>query len=306
MRRKDQLVQRLTAVLKEPARRALFLTAVILSLTGCAQAEQRSAPASELIAPETASIPAGEFIMGSTADEREYAYQLDDAAYGHSRTRTGRWYDSETDQTNVTTDAYEITVAPITNAQYAVFINDTNRPAPNVDKQTWDGYGLIHPFDRTRKHVWENNTPPQDRSDHPVVLVSYNDAVAYAKWLSETSGENWRLPTEAEWEKAVRGNDGRYFPWGNTFESDKLNSHDTGPFDTTAVGARSSPGPNGLIDGAGQVFEWIITAEDARRAWVKGGSWDDSGCGVCRPAARHSRPIDLKHILIGFRLVKVK
>ena len=48
----------------------------------------------------------------------------------------------------------------------------------------------------------------------------------------------------------------------------------------------------------------LQTAKNAKRAWVKGGSWDDKGCGVCRPAARHSRPIELKHILIGFRLVK--
>ncbi len=244
--------------------------------------------------------------MGSTPDEREYAYQLDETAYGHSRTRTGKWYDSERNRAAATTAAFDITVAPITNAQYAEFIEATNHPAPNVDQQTWEGYGLVHPYSRTRRHAWEENTPPTNRGDHPVVLVSYDDANAYAKWLSEKLDETWRLPTETEWEKAVRGTDGRYFPWGNSFESDKLNSHDTGPFDTTAIGTRSAAGPNGLVDGAGQVFEWVMTTEGARRAWVKGGSWDDKGCGVCRPAARHSRPTNLKHILIGFRLVKVK
>lgn len=55
---------------------------------------------------------------------------------------------------------------------------------------------------------------------------------------------------------------------------------------------------------AGQVFEWTETLAGNRgRAVVKGGSWDDKGCGVCRAAARHSRPEGLKHILIGFRLV---
>ena len=135
--------------------------------------------------------------------------------------------------------------------------------------------------------------------------MSYQDAEAYATWLSETSGENWRLPTANEWEKAVRGTDGRIFPWGDEFDSSELNSHDAGPFDTVAVGANSKPGPFGLLDGAGQVFEWINTPE-ANRAWVKGGSWDDSGCGVCRPAARHSRAKTLRHILIGFRLVKTQ
>ncbi|MCH7865658.1 MAG: SUMF1/EgtB/PvdO family nonheme iron enzyme, partial [Proteobacteria bacterium] len=52
------------------------------------------------------------------------------------------------------------------------------------------------------------------------------------------------------------------------------------------------------------VFEWTSTPAGKGRFLVKGGSWDDKGCGVCRPAARHSRPKDLKHILIGFRLVQ--
>ncbi len=259
------------------------------------------------VAPATALIPAGPFIIGSTPEEREIAYQLDEAAYGHSRTRTGGWYDSERDSATANTESFEITITPVTNDQYANFINATNHPAPNVDEQTWAGYGLIHPYSRTRRHAWQGNSPPAGRNNHPVVMVSYDDANAYAAWLSQQLNENWRLPTEAEWEKAVRGTDGRYFPWGNEFSSDKLNSHDAGPFDTTDVGSMSADGPFGLKDGAGQVFEWIMNPDpQATRAWVKGGSWDDSGCGVCRPAARHSRPSNIKHILVGFRLVKAK
>jgi formylglycine-generating enzyme required for sulfatase activity len=62
--------------------------------------------------------------------------------------------------------------------------------------------------------------------------------------------------------------------------------------------------PFGLLDAAGQVFEWTGTAKGKTRYLVKGGSWDDKGCGICRPAARHSRPAAIKHILIGFRLVR--
>jgi len=57
-----------------------------------------------------------------------------------------------------------------------------------------------------------------------------------------------------------------------------------------------------MLDAAGQVFEWTATSVGRGRFIVKGGSWDDKGCGICRPAARHSRPAGLKHILIGFRL----
>jgi len=84
-----------------------------------------------------------------------------------------------------------------------------------------------------------------------------------------------------------------------------LNSHAGGPFDTPNVGRfEHGASPFGVLDGAGQVFEWIAKPVAAQRTWVKGGSWDDKGCGVCRPAARHSRPIGIKHILIGFRLVR--
>jgi formylglycine-generating enzyme required for sulfatase activity len=84
-----------------------------------------------------------------------------------------------------------------------------------------------------------------------------------------------------------------------------LNSADSGPFDTLPVGTFSNgASPFGTLDAAGQVFEWTATRAGSGRAMVKGGSWDDKGCGVCRPAARHSRPLALKHILIGFRLVR--
>jgi formylglycine-generating enzyme required for sulfatase activity len=138
-----------------------------------------------------------------------------------------------------------------------------------------------------------------------VVLVSHADAVAYAQWLSRRTGRRWRLPNEAEWEKAARGSNGRRFPWGDEYLADRLNSHDNGPFDTLPVGTFSKgASPFGILDGAGQVFEWTGTFAGSGRAIVKGGSWDDKGCGVCRPAARHSRPVTLKHILIGFRLVR--
>ena len=92
---------------------------------------------------------------------------------------------------------------------------------------------------------------------------------------------------------------------GNEFDPGLLNSHDGGPFDTLPVG-RYPAGASafGVLDMAGQVFEWTETLAGNRgQAVVKGGSWDDKGCGVCRAAARHSRPEGLKHILIGFRLV---
>jgi len=241
--------------------------------------------------------------MGSTRAERETGYLLDEAAYKHKRTRQWKWYEDEP-RSEVNLGSYHITETLVTNRQYAAFIADTGHPTPNVDATTWRSYKLIHPFSRTRKFSWKEAKPPASRLDHPVVLVSYSDALAYAAWLSKKTGQPWRLPTEAEWEKAARGTDGRLFPWGNEFVPALLNSHDQGPFETTPVGQHpDGSSPYGMLDAAGQVFEWTQTPAGQSRHIVKGGSWDDKGCGVCRPAARHSRPNHLKHILVGFRLV---
>ncbi|GMQ96065.1 MAG: formylglycine-generating enzyme family protein [Gammaproteobacteria bacterium] len=255
--------------------------------------------------PQVVEVPAGPFIMGSDEAEREAAYRLDERAYGHSITREQRWYAGEAQRGRRELPAFSITRTAITNREYAAFVADTGYAAPDVDAQTWAGYRLVHPYERTRRHAWRDGRPLAGRELHPVVLVSQGDAVAYAEWLSRRTGQHWRLPSEAEWEKAARGSDGRRFPWGDVFDPGRLNSADSGPFDTLPVGTFSNgASPFGTLDAAGQVYEWTATAAGSGRAIVKGGSWDDKGCGICRPAARHSRPVALKHILIGFRLVR--
>jgi len=289
------------------SRGAFVMPRALVWLAACmfAAAVPGTAMAEAVEAPETVPVAAGDVIVGSDAAEREAAYRLDEAAYGHSRTREAGWYDREARRQMVSLEAFEIMVRPVTNADYARFVAATGHPAPDVDEPTWAGYGLIHPYSRTRRHAWVDGSPPKGRDDHPVVLVSHHDALAYAAWLSRETGIAWRLPTEREWETAARGQDGRMFPWGDSFDASRLNSHDAGPFDTMPVGAfPQGVSPYGMRDAAGQVYEWTATTTSETRALVKGGSWDDKGCGVCRPAARHGRPRDLKHILIGFRLVR--
>jgi toxoflavin biosynthesis protein ToxD len=275
--------------------RLLIFSLSILTLCDAAVAQ----------APQTVPVSAGVFIMGSDKAEREAAYLLDETAYGHARTRQWKWYDNEQRrQPNIS--AFQITRTLITNRQYLAFITATGHPAPSVDAATWKSYKLIHPYARTRRHTWKDGTPPQGRLDHPVVMISHTDAQIFARWLSQKTGQSWRLPTEEEWEKAARGDDGQRFPWGQKFEPNRLNSHDLGPFDTLPVGRYpKGASPYGLMDAAGQVFEWTATpAPGSNHFIVKGGSWDDKGCGICRPAARHGRPAFLKHILVGFRLVR--
>lgn len=289
-----------TQTLRKVALVALYSSTFIF-LTFWLQAQ--AANQNEL--PALTEITSGTFISGSNLQEREYAYRLDEVAYGSSVTRKQGWYDSELPRTSAYTDTFCITTTPVTNQQYAVFIQESGWQAPDVDRMTWDAYGLNHSFESTRRFAWINGAMPAGRGEHPVVLVSLEDAKAYAAWLSHRTGLSWRLPTEAEWEKAMRGKQGRYFPWGNSFDPQKLNSADKGPFDTVPVGQYpQGASPFGLLDGAGQVYEWTATPQGAKRSIVKGGSWDDKGCGVCRAAARHGRPNNLKHILIGFRLVR--
>jgi len=284
------------AIISRPA----FRIIVILAITGL------QANAEEITAPATIVIPAGPFITGSSQAEREAAYRLDEAAYGHSRTRKSGWYDREAKQRSMELPAFEIMASPVNNSDYARFLAATGHRAPDVDIKTWKSYGLVHPYSRTRRHAWISGKVPRGREQHPVVLVSVSDAEAYAEWLSRETGIQWRLPSEKQWEKAARGATGQRFPWGNVFKPVLLNSHDQGPFDTMPVGSYpKGASPYGMLDAAGQVFEWTSTQTRPDRRLVKGGSWDDKGCGVCRPAARHGRPAELKHILIGFRLARV-
>lgn len=101
--------------------------------------------------PAVVEIPAGIFICGSDRVERDAAYRLDEAAYGHSVTRDQAWYEGERERGPAQTAAYAITATPITNRQYAVFVAATGHRAPDVDRATWNAYGLIHPYERTRR-----------------------------------------------------------------------------------------------------------------------------------------------------------
>jgi formylglycine-generating enzyme required for sulfatase activity len=147
----------------------------------------RAGDAPSFVAPETVTIPAGSFLRGSDRAEREAAYRLDERAYGHSTTRQRKWYEDER-QRRETTKSYSITRTVITNRDYAVFIQETGHRFPDVDAKTWKTYGLIHPYPRTRRHAWVSGQYPKGRGDHPVVLLSHSDVLAYASWLSRKTG----------------------------------------------------------------------------------------------------------------------
>ncbi len=250
------------------------------------------------------TIPAGPALIGSTPEEREYGYRLDETLHQSDVARQNQWFESET-RRQVTLPGYALDVTPVTNAAYAQFVQHTGHRAPFVSAAEWQSSQLLHEYLTVQKFLWSQGQPPPGRALHPVVLVSHADAMAYCAWRGQRDGRPLRLPSEEEWEKAARGPHGHYFPWGDTFDASRLNSADAGPFDTVPVGQYpQGQSPYGVLDMAGQVFEWTTTpfTTTPLRYTVKGGSWDDYP-GVTRAAARHGRPAALKHILVGFRCV---
>ena len=192
-------------------------------------------------------------------------------------------------------EPYRMARYPVTNAEYKVFVNATGHAPP--------------------PH-WKGGKVSADEATLPVVHISWDDAHAYAQWA------RGRLPTEAEWEKAARGADGRIYPWGNDFEP----SVDLGTSlltdQLTPVGNRpAAVSPYGVHEVAGNVWEWTAdwyqpyegnTHRDSdygeKHKVLRGGSWlevrDETANRYFRCANRLHAPPNYTASNIGFRCVR--
>tara|TARA_B100001142_G_C14232769_1_gene616077 strand:- start:194 stop:1087 length:894 start_codon:yes stop_codon:yes gene_type:complete len=290
-------------IIKSFVKRKLNI-AILAGIAGVVFASYTSDNFSSAPFPPLVLVSEGQFISGSSNEEKRIANELDKYLYGHHTEKTQRIISIESDQKLSYLDNYLIMTTPVTIKQYSSFIEDTGYKTPNIDLKTWLSYGSEYSYNSTRRFAWINDIPPPNRGDHPVVLVSLVDAKNYTNWLSNKTGRNFRLPTALEWEKAARGKSGQTFPWGMNYDPTLLNSADLGPVDTTPVGLfPRGASPYGMLDAAGQVLEWTSSNITNRGNIVKGGSWNSKGCGTCRPAMEHIEPGDKKHILIGFRLI---
>ncbi len=207
-------------------------------------------------------------------------------------------------------DAYAIDGHEVSNDCYARFVKDGGYGAPG--HWTPAGWAWRVKAAVTQPAFWED--PSFRAPSHPVVGVSWFEADAYCRWQGR------RLPTEAEWEKAARGPDGRRYPWGSDWDAGRANG-DTGVGRIAAVG--SYPGgvsAYGAHDMAGNVWEWVEDrygksyyaespranpsgpAEGETRV-LRGGSWNFPPRHL-RAAARTHLPPETRIRYLGFRCAR--
>lgn len=265
-------------------------------------AELSPAAVKTLTTIEWVEIPAGEFLMGSTKEEAEIAYT--DAKLRSSLLEK-HTFDAEVPQHTVLLSTYQISRYEITNAQYRAFIEETERPTPRGH------HG---------EEIWKDENFNADTQ--PIVGVTWFDAQAFAEWIGGS------LPTEAQWEHAARGSEGRVYPWGNAPPKARHHANFARRFNKpTPVGQfTDGSSPNGVFDLAGNVWEWCLDEYDPsfykqsnkkvrqnpinlrfrdvlRARVIRGGAWD-VGSAFLRSGLRFKfYPLDSTDT-IGFRVVR--
>lgn len=246
--------------------------------------------------PEMVQVPAGEFLMG-TSDEQVMMLYLREA-WAEEWRDEGNFY-IEQPMHIVELPDFEIGKYPITNLEYYRFVWDINYRIP----RGWSGFRY-----------------PEGYEKHPVVGITFHDAMAYIDWLNKKTNREYRLPTEAEWERAARGVDGRIYPWGEEFDPWRCNTLESGLERTTPVDSYVPAGvsPAGVVGMTGNVWEWTCSrllpypfqpdpeppADNRMVGYVvRGGAWYYSR-KLARCAARESYLPDFLSPALGFRLAR--
>jgi formylglycine-generating enzyme required for sulfatase activity len=256
-------------------------------------------------------VPAGPFLRGSTAGDMDGDYNECVRVEGEDCSRS--WFEDEGPQRELQLSEFWIDEHEVTNGQYESCVVSGACKAVPVDKCEMWGEGGWQAADRD----WVLNR--FGGRNYPRVCVTWHDATDYCAWAAK------RLPTEAEWEKAARGTDGRRFPWGNepaTCQRAQMKDGDAvdgcGKDGTAEVGSfAEARSPYGALDMAGNAHEWVMDTEDPSyyaqapatnpvrtegggARVIRGGSWSSTGSWV-RAANRGGFNPDARNIYTGFR-----
>lgn len=250
-----------------------------------------TAARSEYRGIEFVYIPGSRFVMGTPPLRAAELASLEDRES----------FRAEAPQHDVDLAGDYISRVPVTNRLYADFIAATSHRVP-YRNDYWSLPYCWHPGERAF---------PDGKADFPVVLVSWNDALAFCGWLGV------RLPTEAEWEKAASGQEPRTWPWGDSWDAQRCNTLEGGRGTCLPVGhVPGGDSPFGVSDMSGNVWEWCSSlfdpypyrAGDGRERVsapgprvIRGGAWGNSRW-TARCAARERAPADDFGFSIGFRV----
>ena len=231
--------------------------------------------------------------------------------------KKGEGRDNERPQRQIYLDPFLIGKYPVTNREYKAFVDDEGYKK----REFWTPEGWQW---REKKNILEPlywHDRQWNGPNFPVVGISWYEATAFCKWLSHTTGQPYRLPSEAEWEKAARGTGGREYPWGNRFDKKKCNSVELGLMRTSPVGIfPEGESSYGCLDMSGNVLEWCLDWYDEKyyekspdsnppgplkgaNRVLRGGSWllpPD----YCRCAYRYGSPPASRDSYAGVRLAR--
>lgn len=209
---------------------------------------------------------------------------------------------------------FAIAKYPLTNAQFKPFIE----AGGYTEKKWWTKAG----WDYRQKEKWAEPRYWGDKkfngAEQPVVGVSWYEAVAYCRWLSDQTGQKIMLPTEQQWQYAAQGDDGREYPWGNEWDSSRCRNSVGGSWgsagNTSPVtqyeGKGKGDSPFGVVDLAGNVWEWCLTeyesgsneSDGTNVRVLRGGSWDDGNPFSFRVSFRNWANPGLTNNYWGFHL----
>lgn len=221
--------------------------------------------------------------------------------------------------------AFQMSKYPITNAQYRLFVEAGGYKQKRwwthdgwrakLDAWDWVDRGRVSGWVRTEKE-WDKPLYWDDSQwngiNHPVVGISWYEAIAFCQWMSFKTGENITLPTEQQWQWASQGSEGYEYPWGNTFDKNRCNTSESGIRRTTPVTQYEGKvdSPFGVVDMSGNVWKWCLTEyvtesgdlrEDKFNV-LRGGSWNSDKSLAENFYRRNGVPY-YRHSDVGFFIV---